>query len=319
LDQQKILGYFIEEAKEHLQTLERGILELSSAINDQEQVNEMFRAAHSIKGGAAMLGYNSIQKIAHRLEDSFKVLREHQIAVDQQLESLFLKSYDVLHDLIEKLQSPFGLAPDEAEAIVEGAHPNFIELQAYLNELLCQGVPIQIPADIPQVMQAMLSEQIRLLLKQLLLQFKEEDNADSRQSLQQSCHQLAQFASEVAGWQSLVQLSSQAIANPNHGYRTLAPVVIRELKRGSDLLELNQRDLIMPSPALTELANAPHPYLLVPLDPEALAQRLRQSWTAEQITHLVKALGTDPSTMEKRQDSGTRARACCTIFESAPG
>ena len=56
MDQQKILGYFIEEAKEHLETLERGILDLSAVIDDQERVNEMFRAANSVKGGAAMLG-----------------------------------------------------------------------------------------------------------------------------------------------------------------------------------------------------------------------------------------------------------------------
>ena len=60
MDQQKILGYFIEEAKEHLETLERGILDLSAVIEDQERVNEMFRAAHSVKGGAAMLGYSGI-------------------------------------------------------------------------------------------------------------------------------------------------------------------------------------------------------------------------------------------------------------------
>ncbi|CCQ55834.1 Signal transduction histidine kinase CheA [Crocosphaera watsonii WH 0005] len=52
MDQQKILGYFIEEAKEHLETLETGLLELSAVVEDQERLNEMFRAAHSIKGGS---------------------------------------------------------------------------------------------------------------------------------------------------------------------------------------------------------------------------------------------------------------------------
>ena len=110
MDQQKILGYFIEEAKEHLETLERGILDLSAVIEDQERVNEMFRAAHSVKGGAAMLGYSSIQKVAHRLEDAFKVLKENRVGVDQKLESFFLRGYDVLQDLVEKLQGPLWTA-----------------------------------------------------------------------------------------------------------------------------------------------------------------------------------------------------------------
>jgi chemotaxis protein histidine kinase CheA len=81
---QRILGYFIEEAKEHLETLEKGILDLSNMANDSEQVNEMFRAAHSVKGGAAMLGYTSIQKTAHRLEDA-KWLRQQRDAEQQRL------------------------------------------------------------------------------------------------------------------------------------------------------------------------------------------------------------------------------------------
>ena len=54
--QQRIMGYFIEEAREHLQTIEQGVLNLEDVLNDSESVNELFRAAHSIKGGAAMLG-----------------------------------------------------------------------------------------------------------------------------------------------------------------------------------------------------------------------------------------------------------------------
>ncbi|MEM0979949.1 MAG: Hpt domain-containing protein, partial [Cyanobacteria bacterium P01_H01_bin.58] len=51
--QQRILGYFIEEAKDHLATLEQGLLNLQATIEDSEMVNEVFRAAHSVKGGAA--------------------------------------------------------------------------------------------------------------------------------------------------------------------------------------------------------------------------------------------------------------------------
>ncbi|MFO0309089.1 MAG: Hpt domain-containing protein, partial [Pseudanabaena sp.] len=54
--QKQITGYFIEEAKEHLQTIESGLLDLESLMGNSESVNEIFRAAHSIKGGAAMLG-----------------------------------------------------------------------------------------------------------------------------------------------------------------------------------------------------------------------------------------------------------------------
>ena len=118
--QQRIMGYFIEEAKAHLHTIEQGLLNLQSTIEDSEMVNEVFRAAHSVKGGAAMLGINSIQQVSHRLEDCFKLLKECPIKVDQKLESLFLRVFDTLHELLEQLQGPFGLTEDAASGIISG-------------------------------------------------------------------------------------------------------------------------------------------------------------------------------------------------------
>lgn len=48
--QKRILNYFIEEARDHLATIEQGLLSLRDTVGDPEQINELFRAAHSIKG-----------------------------------------------------------------------------------------------------------------------------------------------------------------------------------------------------------------------------------------------------------------------------
>ena len=88
-NKQQIIHYFIEEAQEHLETVEQGLLDLAEVISDAERVNEMFRAAHSIKGGAAMLGFEGIQSTAHKLEDCFKILRDHPVPIDQKLETYF--------------------------------------------------------------------------------------------------------------------------------------------------------------------------------------------------------------------------------------
>lgn len=281
MDQQKILGYFIEEAKEHLETLETGLLELSSVVEDQERLNEMFRAAHSIKGGAAMLGYTSIQKIAHRLEDSFKILRENKISTDQKLESLFLKGYDVLQNLIEKLQGTFGLNPEEADKIVQQAEPFFIELQAYLNQILNQDESAN-DEDV--------SGQIKGLLTEMLSLFKEKANQQNRQDLQQLCTQLGQIFPNINNWKLLTKTASKAIANPQHSYVTLAPVVIKELKQNSDYIELKQENKVKSSEALQQLASAKSPYILVSLDPNHIAKTLRHVLDNQQLSQLAKAL-----------------------------
>ncbi len=295
MDQQKILGYFIEEAKEHLETLERGILDLSNVIEDSERVNEMFRAAHSVKGGAAMLGYSSIQKIAHRLEDAFKVLKENRVTVDQKLESFFLKGYDVLQDLVEKLQGPFGLKADEAESIVEGAAHNFTELQNYLNYLLAHEdrsgqAPQVYQEEAPSLPDIDFSVQIKGLLKQMLAVFKQESTGENRQKLQDLCQQLINIVPHQEEWQRLVNTAQTAIANPRHSFRTLAPVILKELKQGSDYLELEEGHKIMPGQGLQQLANAQIPQLLVPADPNALANILLQVFNQQQVGQLVQLL-----------------------------
>jgi type IV pili sensor histidine kinase/response regulator len=297
LDQQKILGYFIEEAQEHLETLERGILNLSAVVQDSEQVNEMFRAAHSVKGGAAMLGYTSIQKTAHRLEDSFKVLKEHQLPIDQKLESLFLKGYDVLQDLVEKLQSPSGLQPEEADSIVEGASHQFEELQNYLNYLLAHGasesapnidptstIPPSFPAD------ADIPSEIKALLHKMLAVFKQDATSTTRDKLLDYCGRLSKLAPKQESWQHVLSLSKQAIANPIHSYRTLAPVVLKDLKQGCDCFALQQPEDIRASKGLKQLAAAQIPQVLIPTEPSAAANILAQVFNANQISQLIKHL-----------------------------
>jgi chemosensory pili system protein ChpA (sensor histidine kinase/response regulator) len=137
--QQRILGYFIEEARDHLNTIEQGLLNLEGTLNDPEMISEVFRAAHSIKGGAAMLGLTSIQHTSHRLEDCFKVLKDHPVQIDQKLESLFLGVSDTLKALLEHLSGPYGLSEDAANTLMSETEPVFQWLYQHLELLVEQG------------------------------------------------------------------------------------------------------------------------------------------------------------------------------------
>ena len=136
--QQRILGYFIEEAKDHLNTIEQGLLALQNTIDDPEMLKEVYRAAHSIKGGAGMLGISSIQKTSHLLEDCFKILEGSPVRVDQKLEELFLGVFDTLQSLVDQLQGPFGLTEDVAASLMSTIAPVFSELQQHLDVLTKQ-------------------------------------------------------------------------------------------------------------------------------------------------------------------------------------
>lgn len=280
---QQILVFFLEEAKEHLETLEKGLLELQATVTDQERVNELFRAAHSVKGGAAMLGFTSIQQISHRLEDCLKIVKENQIRVDQKIESLFLKGYDALKDLLERLQGPFGLRDDEADQIVKSVEPAFGELQDYLEKQVGGGGAGESPAEFGQ--------QTVALLKQMLQLFKQKDTPGNRQELQNLCNQLASFGAGIETWQNLVKIAEKAMSYSQHTYKVLAPFVIKELKQASDFVVLGTPEKIVASYSLKQLAAGAPPTgtkeIVVVVEPKAAAKALTEAFNREQLTQLM--------------------------------
>ena len=287
---EEIVRFFIEEGKEHLDTLERGLLDLKAAVKDSEMVNEMFRAAHSVKGGAAMLGFSSIQKTAHRLEDYFKILKEQPIPVDQKLESLFLKGLDTLRDLLELLQGPFGLQEEEADQIVSDSDPVFEELKSHL-EALASGAPA---VSKPEGLPSDFSTQTIEILKQMLQVFKQKESSQNRQKLGTFCQHLSEIGGDSSGWKIMLDMADKAIANSANSFKILAPFIIREIKQSSDRLTADPNAEIKPSYSLTKLTEiedgAWSKHIIVSAEPKAAAQTLIAQFNKKQLIRLAKTL-----------------------------
>ncbi|MBW4626762.1 MAG: response regulator [Brasilonema octagenarum HA4186-MV1] len=255
--QQRILGYFIEEAKDHLDTIEKGLLNLQSTLDNPEMINEVFRAAHSIKGGAAMLGMSSIQHTAHRLEDYFKVLKQHPIQVDQKLESLFLGVSDTLKALLESCTEPSGLTDEMAQTLMSETEPVFKWLQEHLDllveesrkklteniSILAKVSPATLPQTLPQRSESLqnlqtVQSQVIRILREMLQLFKQTATPQTRQSLYKCCDELAELGEEFnwSNWCSLCRTAGSAIAFPQNTYLTLAKTVITDLKQALELV-----------------------------------------------------------------------------------
>lgn len=288
-NQQRILGYFIEEAKEHLQTLEQGILQLSTSAQDVEMVNEMFRAAHSVKGGAAMLGYTSIQKTAHRLEDAFKLLKDSSINVDQKLEALFLNGYDYLQDLVERLESSTEFNDEDAIEIIEQSESNFVILQKYLQDLNAGLGTVETVEPTVNV-----TEQVKETLKQMLQLFKQEASTENRQKLQQLCLGLGKLAPQSQNWQNLIEAAQKALANTRYPYNTIAQIVIKELKISGDRLQSGQIEQILPSKNLQQLAKTANTttasQVILPTEPRAAAIALMKTFNRQQLAQIIQLI-----------------------------
>ena len=101
----ELLNEFIVEAKGHLAVIEAGLLHLEAAEGDDDTVNGIFRAAHSIKGTASFFGLNKIVELAHVIENLFGELREHRLAAGPEMVDALLAAADALKEMLD---SPAG-------------------------------------------------------------------------------------------------------------------------------------------------------------------------------------------------------------------
>jgi len=124
---------FLEEAQEYLDTIESVLLGLASSHIDAQQMDAVLRAAHSVKGGAGMMGFGTLSQLAHRLEDSFKVMKaqRNSIRIDGELESLLLGAVDRLRHVL--LHSRQGTDVDEQWLVTVG-NPVFENLHQRLGD-----------------------------------------------------------------------------------------------------------------------------------------------------------------------------------------
>ncbi|ALV22065.1 chemotaxis protein CheA [Carnobacterium antarcticum] len=100
----KYLELFFEETDEHLQSLNEQVLELEKHPEQSEIVDVMFRSAHTIKGMAATMGFDTMAKLTHKMENVFDLLKKKSIQVNEKSIALIFDCLDTLSDLVEDLR-----------------------------------------------------------------------------------------------------------------------------------------------------------------------------------------------------------------------
>jgi two-component system chemotaxis sensor kinase CheA len=121
IDMSQFYQVFFEECAEHLANMETLLLELDPAAPDPEQLNAIFRAAHSIKGGAGTFGFSDIARTTHSLETLLDRLRKEELALRPEMIDAFLQAKDVISDQLARRrgETSSDLDPDAAEVVMK--------------------------------------------------------------------------------------------------------------------------------------------------------------------------------------------------------
>lgn len=114
IDLSQFFQVFFEEAGENLDTMEQMLLALDIANADDEELNAIFRCAHSVKGGAATFGFSDVAELTHEMETLLDKLRRRELAPTSAMVDVLLASGDVLKAQLARHQGNGGAAPDTA-------------------------------------------------------------------------------------------------------------------------------------------------------------------------------------------------------------
>ena len=142
MDMQRFHATFFEESREGLEAMEAGLLQLEQGDRDADLINSIFRAAHSIKGGAATFGFDAVAALTHVLETLLDELRAGKRAISAASIDAMLALVDVLRALLGEAETGHPADPQASQAV-----------QARLNAVLAgtdAPAPVAVQAKAPQ-------------------------------------------------------------------------------------------------------------------------------------------------------------------------
>jgi two-component system chemotaxis sensor kinase CheA len=110
---------FFQECDEQLGELENGLMALEAGDGDGETINAVFRAVHSVKGGAGAFGYEDLVKFAHTFETALDLMRSGKLAIDADAVRVMLRASDVLADLVHAARDGGSVDQGRCDALAE--------------------------------------------------------------------------------------------------------------------------------------------------------------------------------------------------------
>lgn len=119
MDTNKYLEVFIEEATENLQDLNQALLELENNPEEESNINNIFRIAHTLKGMSATMDFTRMSKLTHKMEDALQEVRSKEIKLDSELIDILFNGLDALESYLKNIVDYSDEGVEEYNHIIE--------------------------------------------------------------------------------------------------------------------------------------------------------------------------------------------------------
>ncbi len=250
----RILGYFLDEAQEHLRTIEEGLI-LPMSLAEPAKIKEVFRAAHSIKGGAAMLGLEVVLQLGNHFEQAFKAIKDRSIPVDDKLQDLLLEGLEILRLSIQMVQHGQTVPTDLLKEAVFAKIAKRIQKSGGEITTDDSDLPFTDPA-IEQVFGNYVNQKLQQFVD---ICKKTQPEVVTKQELQPICQKIGSLGEsfEYLAWTNLLISCRLAVNNPLNSVVQLREVIPNAIHQAQMLVMAGKHHAITSTPEL-EILLAPN-------------------------------------------------------------
>jgi two-component system, chemotaxis family, sensor histidine kinase and response regulator PixL len=242
--EQQVRLQFLEEAQDYVDQIETGLLGIGSGEVKGKQLDAVMRAAHSIKGGAAMMGFMQLSAIGHRLEDSLKVLRygKNGDEVDARLEQDLLAVVDRVRTVIDYnrqgAEIPAAWFANDVEPLLKKLYDRLGEPQAADDGFFGDD------EEEDDIVVYLFETEVDAALQHLEELLAAPDHSTLHSELKITTETLNGLAEmiELPAMASLCQDIGQKLAAAPQQYLLIAQLAVTAWRRSQSLVQIDQRD-----------------------------------------------------------------------------
>ncbi|TYQ25848.1 response regulator [Pseudanabaena sp. UWO311] len=231
---------FLDEVKDFLADIETEIIGLSDRGLQKSALDKILRAAHSMKGGAGMMGFMALSELAHQLEDFFKILQAGNKNTTPEIESLFLSAIDNMREtanIHKQRRTP------EDNWLREFANPPFTHLRTILGELTAQDEANLLSEEAGEDMRVlMFSTEVDACLERLTTVLADQNSQVLREEFELTSQEFGCLGEmlELPAFSNLCAEISAALESKEHNLREVTTAALEAWRRSQALVLVGQ-------------------------------------------------------------------------------
>jgi len=232
---------FLDEVRDFLTDIETEVLGISDRGLQRSAINKILRAAHSMKGGAGMMGFSALSELAHQLEDFFKILQaNNQTAIASEMESLFLSAIDNMGKVANIYKQRKN--PDEQWLETDINQP-FQNLHDLLGDLSTQDEASILSEEVGQDMRVlMFATEVDACLERLTNVLADQNSQVLREEFELTCQEFGCLGEmlELPAFSQLCTEIGIALADTNNNLLEVTTSALESWRRSQAFVLVSQ-------------------------------------------------------------------------------